>query len=167
MLLFVDDHPTDAHLRSLLEGHLTASALVVERDSGRVLLALHRKLDLWLQLGGHCDGDANLIGVAWREAREESGIEELCICPAVCDVDIHAIPARPGEPAHLHYDTRFLVLAPRGARPRLSGESHELRWLEPAQARQLAGDDSLRRLLETCASILREQTADEVLDKAR
>ena len=74
ILAFLEVHATDAHLRTCLEGHLTASALLVDRTHERALLTFHRKLGKWLQLGGHCDGDANLLGVAWRETVEESGI---------------------------------------------------------------------------------------------
>jgi hypothetical protein len=146
MLDFVAAHPGDAHLRTLLEGHLTASALVVDASFERALLTHHRKLGRWLQLGGHCDGDANLAGVALREAIDESGIAELAVLPAPIDLDIHPIPGRPGEPEHLHYDTRFLVVAPPGAVERASHESHALRWLAPREIDSIATDDSVRRL---------------------
>src|SRR5262245_44683541 len=146
MLAFVDEHPLDAHRRTLLVGHLTASAIVLDPRGERVLLTLHGKLGLWLQLGGHCDGDANLPGVALREATEESGIDDLAIDPVPIDLDIHPIPARPGEPEHLHLDTRFLVLAGDGARERRSEESRDLRWFTEAEARRIDTDDSVRRL---------------------
>jgi 8-oxo-dGTP pyrophosphatase MutT (NUDIX family) len=147
ILAFVDAHPSDAHLRSCVPGHLTASALVVDASGKRALLTHHRKLGRWLQLGGHCDGDANLAAVALREATEESGIEGLSIDPVPIDVDIHTIPARKGEPEHLHLDTRFLVRAPAGAAERASEESIELRWFDRDEAESLAIDDSVRRLL--------------------
>ena len=147
MLDFIDRHPRDAHMRSCRGGHLTASALIVDRARGKVLLTHHRKLGKWLQLGGRCVGDANLAGVALREAVEESGIAGLEIVPRLIDVDIHPIPARPGEAEHLHLDSRFLVLAPEGAEARANHESNELRWLDRAAARELASDGSLRRLL--------------------
>jgi 8-oxo-dGTP pyrophosphatase MutT (NUDIX family) len=146
MLAFVDRHPEDAHLRTCLEGHLTASALVLDGKSERALLTFHAKLGRWLQLGGHCDGDANLAAVALREATEESGIEELEIEPLPIDLDVHSIPARKGEPEHLHLDTRFLVFAPQGARERTGEESLELRWFTPEEALDLETDDSVRRL---------------------
>lgn len=146
MLAFVDAHPADAHLRTTLEGHLTASTLLVDHAGERALLTLHRKLGRWLQLGGHCDGDANLAGVAWREAFEESGIEHLEIDPRPIDLDVHSIPARPGEPEHLHLDTRYLTRAPAGAVARVSSESIELRWFTPAELAHIATDDSVRRL---------------------
>jgi 8-oxo-dGTP pyrophosphatase MutT (NUDIX family) len=146
MLAFIDAHPSDAHSRSCLAGHLTASALVIDARGERALLTFHKKLGRWLQLGGHCDGDANLAGAALREAREESGIEDLAIDPDPIDVDIHAIPARAGEPEHLHLDTRFRLFAPPGAREVLSEESLDLAWFTRAEAERLATDDSVRRL---------------------
>jgi 8-oxo-dGTP pyrophosphatase MutT (NUDIX family) len=146
MLAFVERHPTDACLRTLLEGHLTASALVVDARHERALLTHHRKLGRWLQLGGHCDGDANLAAVALRECVEESGIEGLVVLPAPIDLDIHPIPVRPGEPEHLHYDTRFLVVAPPDSIAVASDESHELRWVAPREVDELAVDESVRRL---------------------
>jgi len=137
--------------RENLAGHLTASALIVDPD-GRVLLTHHRKLGRWLQLGGHCDGDANLVGVALREAIEESGIEELAIDPRIVDVDIHTIPGRrpstgrPEEPEHLHLDCRFVVFAPAGAVEHTSPESIELGWFTPEEALRLDLDASLVRL---------------------
>jgi 8-oxo-dGTP pyrophosphatase MutT (NUDIX family) len=148
MLELIARHPTGAHRRTTLEGHLTASALIVDEDVSRALLTHHRKLGKWLQLGGHCDGDANLAHVALRECLEESGIEELRICPTPIDLDIHTIPARPGEPEHLHYDARFVVVAPRGAHFAVSEESHALEWIAPADLGRYTTDDSVRRLYE-------------------
>lgn len=148
MLRFVDDHPYDAHLRTLRVGHLTASAIVVDARRERVLLTHHKKLGRWLQLGGHCDGDANLAGVALRECVEESGIETLAIDPAPIDLDVHAIPARKDEPEHLHLDTRFVVHAPEGAREVASEESIALRWFTREELATIETDDSVRRLVE-------------------
>src|ERR1700677_1858721 len=67
----------DCLVRSCMPGHLTGSAWVVSADRGRTLLTRHRKLGKWLQLGGHADGDGDLLAVALREAREESGLGAL------------------------------------------------------------------------------------------
>ncbi len=147
MLAFVDRFPWDAHLRSRLEGHLTASALVVDAAFEKVLLLRHKKLGKWLQPGGHCDGDANLPAVALRESIEETGIAGLEVDPRPIDLDIHPIPARPEAPAHHHFDTRFLVVAPPGAVPQRNDESEELRFFDRHEALEIAGDDSLRRLI--------------------
>ena len=145
MLQFMHEHPLDAHLRECAPGHLTASSIVLHPDGKRGLFTHHKKLGRWLQLGGHCDGDANLAAVALREATEESGIEGLTIEPTPVDLDIHLIPDRPGEEAHVHLDTRFLVHAPAGAEYVVSDESHDLAWLT---LEELAGcaDGSVLRL---------------------
>ena len=152
ILRFLAEHPLDAHLRSCAQGHLTASALLLDADERQALLTHHRKLDRWLQLGGHADGDANLLAVAVREVREESGIEDLEVLPRPIDVDVHLIPerparpGRPAEPAHLHLDVRFLLRAPRGAQAIVSEESHELGWFAPGDLGAVALDESVLRL---------------------
>ncbi|MDA1264534.1 MAG: NUDIX hydrolase [Planctomycetota bacterium] len=148
ILDWIEAHPGDAHRRTCLAGHLTASTLLWDAAGERVLLHHHRKLDRWLQFGGHCDGDANLRGVAWRETVEESGIEPAWFSPGPVDLDIHPIPGRGEEPEHLHLDVRYLARAPRGAMPACSQESKELRWLRPDEARGLGVDGSVARLLD-------------------
>jgi 8-oxo-dGTP pyrophosphatase MutT (NUDIX family) len=145
MLAFLAEHP-DALLRSCRAGHLTASALVVDAAGERALLTLHAKLGRWLQLGGHVDGDGNLAGAALREAREESGLAGLSIEADPIDLDVHLIPARASEPAHLHLDTRFLVHAAPGARERASAESRAVRWFSAWELAHIECDDSVRRL---------------------
>lgn len=146
IVAWIDRFPTDAHLRTRLEGHLTASAWIVDASGTRALLTHHKKLNRWLQLGGHCDGDANLAHVSLREAIEESGIAGLTIDPTPIDVDVHTIPARANEPEHFHLDTRFLVTAPRGAEIVVSDESHALAWLTPDELRERGVDESVMRL---------------------
>ena len=117
-----------ALLRSTTPGHLTASALVVDHDVRHVLLLHHAKLQRWLQPGGHADGEANLARVALTEAREETGIDGLEIVDPAVDIDIHNV-APPGEEPILHYDVRFVVLAPVGAEPVGNHESTDIRWV--------------------------------------
>ncbi len=135
----------DALVRTCLSGHFTGSAFVVDADAERCLLLFHRKLQRWLQPGGHADGDANLAGVALREATEETGIEGLLIDPEPVDLDIHEIPAR-SEPAHRHLDVRFLVVAPRDAVVVGNHESEGLRWVPAADLANLDLDPGLHRL---------------------
>lgn len=138
----------DAAERRLAVGHLTGSAWLVSADGCRVLLTHHRKLDRWLQLGGHADGDVDLARVALREAEEESGMPDLIVEPAIFDLDRHEIPARASEPAHWHYDVRFVVRATGSEMFSASDESHALAWRDIAGiAREDSGfDESLRRM---------------------
>ena len=140
-------HPKNAHRRSCLEGHLTASTLVVDETLESVILLHHKKLGRWLQPGGHCDGDANLVAVAWREASEETGLENLEIVPRIFDLDIHDIPEFKDVPAHRHLDSRFLVVAPRDIEPRANDESQGVRWFTIDEALDICEDDSLERML--------------------
>lgn len=148
ILEFIDAHPEDAHLRSCLEGHLTGSVFLLDHRRERVLLTLHRKLGKWLQLGGHCDGDANLVNVALREAEEESGIEGLTIDPFPIDLDVHTIPENKGVPEHLHLDVRFVAQAPEGAREVISAESVDLRWIPLSGVAALTEEVSVLRPLQ-------------------
>jgi 8-oxo-dGTP pyrophosphatase MutT (NUDIX family) len=93
-----------------LAGHFTASCWLVSADGQRLLLTHHRKLQRWLQLGGHADGDRDLAQVALKEAEEESGLSGLVLeDPAIFDLDKHWIPERKDVPGHWHYDVRFVI----------------------------------------------------------
>ncbi|MBW4716232.1 NUDIX hydrolase [Saccharothrix sp. SC076] len=118
----------DACLRSCAAGHLTASALVLDATGEHTLLTLHPRVGRWLQLGGHCEpSDVTLAGAALREAAEESGIRGLRIEPTPIHLDVHPITCSLGVPTR-HFDVRFLVRAPLGARPVRSAESLDLQW---------------------------------------
>ncbi len=136
--------------RNYEPGHITGSCLLLNPKGDKTLLTLHRKLKRWLQLGGHAEGETNLLSVALREAVEESGIHEItAIEPELFDVDIHLIPERPhlGEPAHFHYDVRFLMRAAHEDF-RCSDESDALAWLswQDVQERWDDFDEPMHRL---------------------
>ena len=145
--------------RAILEGHLTGSAITVSADGESVLLLHHRKLDRWLQPGGHGDpGETTGEAVALREAFEESGIAGLALHPGAprpLDVDVHDIPARGSEPAHEHLDLRYLLVAPAGAAvsPDLA-ELHEIRWVPWDDVDALGPDHGLRRALAKARAIV-------------
>ena len=129
------------------EGHFTGSAWLVSADGERVLLTHHRKLERWLQLGGHADGDTDLSRVALREAEEESGLSGLSVEAEPFDLDRHRIPARTQEPEHWHYDVRYVVRAGASEAFEVSEESHALAWRSIREiAADPASDESLRRM---------------------
>jgi 8-oxo-dGTP pyrophosphatase MutT (NUDIX family) len=138
--------------RSLAEGHLTGSAWIVSPDRSHVLLTHHHKLDRWLQLGGHADGDPDIFAVARREAREESGLEHIRpLSPRIFDIDVHGIPARSGLPGHYHYDIRFIFEADPTAPLVVSNESKDLAWMALAAITALDFDWSIRRMARKTA----------------
>jgi len=137
----------DPFVRERLAGHFTASAWLLSHDRHRVLLTHHRKLDRWLQLGGHADGDRNLARAALREAEEESGLAGLNVDPDIFDLDRHWIPEHKAVPAHWHYDVRYVVRASADENFVVSDESHALAWRDiAALAADETADASLRRM---------------------
>lgn len=141
--------PFDPFVRERLEGHFTASAWLVDRTGARVLLTHHRKLDRWLQLGGHADGDRDLTRVALREAEEESGLPGLTVDAQVFDLDRHRIPEHKDVPSHWHYDVRYVVHAGASEAFVVSDESHALAWKDiAALAADDGADPSLRRMAQ-------------------
>jgi len=122
------DDVADPFIRDRLAGHFTASAWLVDRSGERLLMTHHRKLDRWLQLGGHADGDRDLAAVALKEAEEESGLVDLVVEPDLFDLDRHWIPERGDVPGHWHYDARYVVRATGDETFAVSDESHDLAW---------------------------------------
>jgi 8-oxo-dGTP pyrophosphatase MutT (NUDIX family) len=134
--------------RSRLAGHFTASAWLVDAAGERVLLTHHRKLDRWLQLGGHADGDQDLAQVALREAEEESGLVGLVVVPEIFDLDRHWIPERGDVPGHWHYDVRYVVHATGSDAFEVSEESLALAWRNIATLGDEPGlDPSIQRMV--------------------
>ncbi len=111
--------------------HFTASSLLLNTDETKFLLLHHTKLGKWLQPGGHCDGDANLLNVAIKEAKEESGIKDIiAVSNQVLDLDIHYIPNTDKEPAHWHYDVRFILKTEFSNNFTRNHESNDMKWVE-------------------------------------
>ncbi|MFI8851543.1 NUDIX hydrolase [Streptomyces sp. 891-h] len=137
----------DGMWKACAAGHITASALVVDPRENRVLLTLHRKLGIWLQMGGHCEPeDTTLAGAALREATEESGIFGLTLLPGgPLRLDRHRTPCA------WHLDVQYAALAPEGAVETISEESLDLRWFGFEEVAGVA-DESVVRLARLSAA---------------
>ena len=137
-----------AMTRAHRPGHVTASTLVVN-DAGRVLLCLHGRIGMWMQLGGHCEpADPTLAAAALREATEESGLAGLELDPVPIDIDIHAVRCAglddtPGGPS-AHHDVRYVAYAPAGAVERVSEESAALGWFDPRSLPEPLSDGTVQ-----------------------
>ncbi|MDH6705137.1 8-oxo-dGTP pyrophosphatase MutT (NUDIX family) [Kitasatospora sp. MAA19] len=139
--------------RSCLPAHITASAAVVDPAAGRVLLTLHPKVGMWLQMGGHCEpDDRDLASAALREAVEESGIPDLVLlevdgAPVPAKLDRHLVRCTgKDKPENTHLDIQYIAVAPPGAQALISEESLDLRWFDYDRLPELT-DHSVRDLV--------------------
>ena len=147
-------------------GHLTGSAFVIDNQFKRILLTLHGKLNLWLQLGGHADGNNDIASVALQEAYEESGLSNLSFLDTrplfpqltttdhrlAFDIDVHPIPAIANDTEHFHYDISYILVAERTMPLTISDESRDLRWFTWQEAEQQC-DDNIRRGLSKLTAV--------------
>lgn len=153
MLDFIKRY-TNCCERTLQVGHITASAALVDTSFSKILLTHHKKLDCWLQLGGHADGSVDVLEVALREATEESGINEIePISKEILDIDIHEISANSKEPHHLHYDIRFALRASLSDAYEISDESNDLAWVNFEDLIKYTKEPSMHHLVRKLACL--------------
>jgi len=135
--------------RSLISGHMTGSAWVIDKSKKTVLLVHHKKLGKWLQPGGHADGEENIVNVAIKEATEETGLSSLQLnSENIFDIDIHLIPRYKSVPSHYHHDIRFLFIADSKEQFTVSSESNELAWIELNDIHKFVGNNkSIHRMV--------------------
>tara|TARA_Y100000746_G_scaffold231212_1_gene244468 strand:+ start:293 stop:844 length:552 start_codon:yes stop_codon:yes gene_type:complete len=143
------DNQIDCFSRSNLYGHFTGSAWVVDETNNWVLMTHHYQLNKWLQLGGHADGNENLLDVAINEAIEESGLNNFNILSnKIFDIDIHTIPKYNNIPSHFHFDVRFLLEAKKGAEEIIvTKESKDVAWIKYNEVLNLNSEHSIKRML--------------------
>ena len=149
MLSFIENH-TNHFSRTNHHGHFTGSAWIINPDKTKILMTHHKKIGKWLQLGGHADGESDLLKVSQREAVEESGINNfVTISNEIFDMDIHEIPPIGSDPKHLHYDIRFLLEAdPDKESLTISNESHDVAWIPLDQIAHYNSEQSIMRMVD-------------------
>lgn len=108
--------------------HITASAWLVNKNLTHALLIKHKKLGIWVQPGGHCDGDTDISNVVLKEVREETGLQNLRLVSPIFDIDIHTIPEHGDVPEHEHFDIRFMVISDKED-VTINQESTDFRWI--------------------------------------
>ena len=140
--------------RDQYPGHLTGSCFVLDPTRSKILLMHHKKLNKWLQMGGHAEGESDIAAVALREAREESGTQQIeLISTDIVDLDIHLIPSRKDEPEHFHYDVRFLAICHEpNSIQKQEEECADLKWFTWDEAYQVAQETSMHRVFRLVQS---------------
>lgn len=138
----------DCFSRELEEGHITGSAWVLDETSAFSLLTHHAKLEKWLQVGGHCEGETRVQDAALREATEESGLKDLeFVSTEIFDIDRHTFPEKKGFPAHYHYDVRFLLRTKDKSGIAISEESQDLQWFISSAISNVTDEESVLRMV--------------------
>jgi 8-oxo-dGTP pyrophosphatase MutT (NUDIX family) len=137
--------------------HITGSAVVARPDGSAFLMVYHRRLQRWLQPGGHVEpGDESVLATSLREAREETGVTALEIANGgrILDLDVHPIPATPKRPAHVHHDLRYLLTTRGAATVAEPLEIEKVGWFSMEEALASGADESLARALRKARQIL-------------
>ena len=139
ILAFLERNP-DAFYRTNLLAHMTASAWVVNPQRSKVLMVYHRLYDSWSWAGGHADGEEDLLAVALREVREETGVQRLrpvteeIYSLEVLTVDGHEKHGR-YVPSHLHLNVTYLLEAEEDQPLRIcEAENSGVAWFSLADA---------------------------------
>lgn len=141
-------HPDPFNRHSYQPGHITGSTWILAEDTAQVALIYHRRLNRWLQPGGHAEpGETDGISTALREAREELGLELDPNQATLFDRDVHQIPATATQLTHLHFDIRYLCRIEQQA---LVSDSDALtaRWFTVADLEAIRMDENMRRMLK-------------------
>lgn len=150
VLLHCLQHEPDVFMRQNRLAHFTASAWIVNAQRDRVLMAYHNLYGSWAWLGGHADGSADLLAVALREAREESGLSDVRpVSENIFSVEVLTVDGheKRGEyvPSHLHLNATYLLeaneTAPLRAKP---DENSAVRWFAPDEAVRMSSEPWFR-----------------------
>ena len=147
MLKLLEIEGDHAFSRACLVGQFTASSWLVNSTNDQYVLMHHRRLDRWFQPGGHCDEETDVLAVAIKEAKEETGLIDIVpMMSAIFDLDIHFIPPKKKDHTHLHFDVRFLLQA-QNDKLSPNQESFEVRWFDQAD-QSLITEQALLRMYQ-------------------
>ncbi|MFZ9630219.1 MAG: GNAT family N-acetyltransferase [Ilumatobacteraceae bacterium] len=153
--------PFDEHADKV---HVTASAIVTSDDGRRVLLHRHKRLQMWLQPGGHIEAGETPWQGALREAAEETGLPVSLAGEQLLHVDVH-----PGPRGHTHLDLRYAVTSPHVPPAPPEGESADVEWFAWHRAVAMAepGLEGVLRALQPGVPTVRVARHNDARDAAQ
>lgn len=167
ILNYVNQFPETILTRENRLAHITASGFILSRDGKWVLMAHHNIYRVWAWTGGHADGERDLLAVALREAREETGAERIePLSREIASVEILPVwgHMKRGEyvPAHLHLNVSYLLTADRDAHLTVrEGENTRVGWLPADKLLELTCewqmDEVYIKLLERGRRLLEQE----------
>lgn len=167
ILNYVNQFPETILTRENRLAHITASGFILSRDGKWVLMAHHNIYRVWAWTGGHADGEGDLLAVALREAREETGAERIePLSREIASVEILPVwgHMKRGEyvPAHLHLNVSYLLTADRDAPLTVrEGENTRVGWLPADKLLELTCewqmDEVYIKLLERGRRLLEQE----------
>lgn len=140
ILDYLEKHPEEAFERSDPIAHMTASAWIVNRERTKVVMVYHRIYDSWSWTGGHADGERDLLAVALRECREETGLHHVWpVSDGIFSLEVLTVDGheKRGEyvPSHLHLNVTYLLEADENEELRVCEEENSgVRWFTLAGA---------------------------------
>ena len=146
MLDYIDRFPDTILSRENQWAHLTASGFIINADASKVLFAHHNIYKVWAWTGGHADGEADLLAVALKEAREETGVEHIRpLSRDIASLEVLAVwgHEKRGKwvPGHQHLNVSYLLVAEEtDALQHRPGENSAVAWLPVSKLPELANE---------------------------
>lgn len=146
MLDYIDRFPDTILSRENQWAHLTASGFIINADASKVLFAHHDIYKVWAWTGGHADGEADLLAVALKEAREETGVEHIRpLSHDIASLEMLAVWGHQKRgrwvPGHQHLNVSYLLVAEEtDALQHRPGENSAVAWLPVSKLSELANE---------------------------
>lgn len=139
LLEWIMDHE-DAFSRENKIAHITASGWVVNKDRSKVLMVYHNIYDSWSWIGGHADGETDLLATAMREVREETGIKNVCpVTDDIFSIEVLTVDGHTKNgnyvSSHLHLNVTYLLEADSGETVSIKADENSgVAWFTPEEA---------------------------------
>lgn len=153
ILSFIDAHP-DVLDRTNRVAHLTSSAIIVNPTMTKVLFAHHNLYRSWGWVGGHNDGDPDLLGVALKEAHEETGLDDLVpVSDSIFMIDVIHVTnhLKHGHYVgdHLHLNVTYLLMGDETQTPRHKpDENSGVRWFTLDEALEQVSEARMKPIYQ-------------------